>query len=131
MLPKPICLHCSYDIVGGAPGNGVWTKLAANLSLHCGNDTCWPVDAVILGDLCALMSTVSTTTVTTTTVSNSPGTTQTAPIVTTTRTTSTTSMSTTGKTDNRESQGRSLVRVWFAFGSLGEFIYHFWHDYNL
>ena len=91
-------LQYSYDIVGGAPGDGVWTKLAASLSLQCGSDTCWPVGAVIIGDLCALMSTVSTTTVSTTTVSNSPGTSQTAPIVTSTRTTqSTTSLTTTGE----------------------------------
>ena len=89
-------LHCSYDIVGG-----VWTKLAANLSLQCGSDTCWPVGAVTLGDLCALTSTASTTTVSTTTVSNSPGTSQTPPVVTSTgagATKSTTSMTTTGET---------------------------------
>ena len=53
--------HISYDIVSGAHGNGYWTKLSETLSMLCGNSSCWPVDTVMVGDICQPINTTSTT----------------------------------------------------------------------
>ena len=99
----------SYDIVSGAHGNGYWTKLTKTLSMQCGNANCWPVDAVVVGDLCQITTTTSTTAHTTTTTPYTPGPTESTSVIITskpphptTTSTSTTSETTSGKetTDN-------------------------------
>ena len=60
-----------YDIVNGAPSSGIWTKLSPEMSMQCGGAPCWPINAVIVQNLCLITTTVAPYTATTTLSSSS------------------------------------------------------------